>query len=123
MNAPPKSGGPITQLFGLAEDHVQLALLEASYERQGLKRAFGYLILMACTLLSAVALLHVAVLAGFIALGLKVWQAALGLAVVEGIVCLAAWLLFKRRAWRSDMFQGTREELQRTFQWIHQHLN
>jgi uncharacterized membrane protein YqjE len=123
MSVYPKQGGTITQLLGLAEDHARLALLEVSYEKQSLTRALGYLVLAGCALLSTVALLHVAIVAGLMALGWTAWQAALGLALVEAVICTAAWLVFRRNALRPDMFNGTRDELQRTFQWIHQHLN
>jgi hypothetical protein len=113
----------ITQLFGLAEDHAQLALLEYSHEKNNFKHALGYLVVTVFSLVGVVAFLHLAVFAGIMALGLAAWAASLVLASVEAIVGFAAWVFFKRTAWRPDSFQGSRQEFQRTFQWIHRHLN
>ena len=132
VETPPASAGPAVtngaprapqstfkQITTLLERHAQLGLLEGQYEIvQAGKRAAA---LAACAVLAVTlyVLLHVAILAGLVALGLPLWAAALILMFVYAVAIGVIYAKVGRRDAKAGApFEASRAEWKRSAEWI-----
>jgi uncharacterized membrane protein YqjE len=108
-------------VFGLLEDHLELASLEWEYEKaQGIRRIIG-LTIGAVAGLCAFIFLQVAIVTVLIRAGMPVWGAAVLLTGLYGVVAVICFKVFgKRPAKAGEPFQGTKTEIRKNLRWIQQ---
>ena len=127
MDALTKTNGQETpallpQILNLIEDHIELAHLEYRYEKTQSWRQLGVGALTAFCALSAFLFIQVAAILGLVRAGVPLYAICLGLGVVYTVCGFIFYRRFGHRDPRAgEPFQGSREELTRSLQWI-QHL-
>jgi hypothetical protein len=107
------------EILHVFRGHVDLAGLEARYEAgQAMRRllAFGAAALLG---IAAFVYLQLAIVAGLVALGLKLVYASLILAAVYGAGAYVILRFLARRDPNAGQpFEGTRREMEDTLEWI-----
>jgi uncharacterized membrane protein YqjE len=107
------------QVGAMLKAHLDLAKLESQFEMATLLKRAAAMAVAAVLGVTTYVLLQIAFVHGLIALGLPLWAACL---IVSAVYAAGiAFLVFsvgKRDAKAGEPFQGTREEWQRSREWI-----
>jgi hypothetical protein len=109
----------LKQLGQLLKTHIELGLLESRFEAEQRARRAAVLAVAAFLGLTAYVFLQVLIVQGLMAAGLS---AALACLVLFGLYALTAAVLVlavgKRQPQAGQPFQGSRDEFQRSREWI-----
>jgi len=119
-----KITGTLNQVLDLVEDHIELAHLEYRYEKDESWRRLGIGALVSFCALSAFLFIQIAVILALRKAGLPLYAICLLFAALYA--ASAVWIhqrFNKRNPAAGEPFQGSREELTRSFQWIHRLLS
>jgi len=119
-----KGHGFKSQLFAVLEDHLELAALEWDYEKKQSSRRFSAILAAGALVISAFVLLNIALVRALAAFGGSLGWVCVGL----GVLYVLAGVLFYRYGGLRDPrvgepFQGTRQELNRSLEWIQKHFS
>jgi hypothetical protein len=116
--APPPPS-PFKQLAEIIEQHVKLAMLEARYELVFIVKRAIALGISAFLGLTVYCLLQVALVHGFMKAGLPLWAACLAVCALYGIgIAVLVFKVGKRDLKSGGAFQASREEWQRSREWM-----
>jgi len=117
-------GNMFTRFLNLVEDHVELAHLEYRYESSQTWRKLGFSALAAFCAVTAIAFFQIAMIIGLVKAGVPLYALCL---LFGGLYSGGAAWIYMRYGNRDkrvgEPFQGSREELARSFQWIHHLLS
>lgn len=123
--AAPANGAPrppssfIHQALRLAQDHIKLGLLETRFEVAQARRRAVALVFAATAFLTAHVFLQIALVRGLMALGLPMGAATVILAIAYFGVSAYITLIYGQRDKAAGVrFEGSKEELERSKEWI-----
>ena len=111
-------------ILGLLEDHLELAQLECRYESERARRRLITLALAALCFVSAFVFMQIVLTRALMQRGWSLSGACLALGVLWSVV--GGWIYLKagRRDPRvPEAFEGTRQELRRSLQWMQKHIS
>jgi hypothetical protein len=116
--------GLFRSILDLLKDHVELAHLEYRFESGEGRRVLGIWALAALCVLFSLAFLHAALIIGLLKLGVPLYALCLGFAALYAAGGFSLYRRWGKRDPRAgEAFQGTREEAEKSLQWIHQLLS
>ena len=111
-------------ILGLLEDHLDLGHLEWQYESEVGRRRLLVLALAALCLVSAFTFVQILLTLTLLHWGLSLYGACLFLATFWASVGVFMYRTYGRRDPRvPEPFEGTRQELRRSLQWIQKHIS
>ena len=114
----------LNQVVDLIKDHIELAHLECSYEKAQSGRRLGVGALIAFCGLCSFLFIQLAAIIGLLKLGIPLYGVCLGFGALYALVGTWIYRRFGHRDSRAgEPFQGSREELLRSLQWIQQLLS
>jgi hypothetical protein len=117
QTTPPPS--PFKHLAEVLQQHVRLLMLEARYEVAHLVKRTIALAAAAFLGLTAYCLLQVAIVHGLMKAGLPLWASCLAVIALYGIgIAVLVLKVGKRDVKAGGAFQASRDEWQRSREWI-----
>ena len=117
----PSPGGRMLELL---DNHLELAQVECQYESAVARRRLGVAALATLCLVSAFAFIQIVLTVALMSCGLPLYATCLVLALfwsIAGIVLY--WMYGQRDARAGEPFEGTRQEMSRSLQWIRKHIS
>jgi Putative Actinobacterial Holin-X, holin superfamily III len=110
-------------LFSLLRDHLELVSLEWQYERQRAWRRFLIKGSGAIFLATSYIFIHVALIGALLRWGMSVGMIGLCLSLFYFVLGSLMLGFFKKHDAEAEKpFQGTREEVKRSFNWIEKYF-
>jgi uncharacterized membrane protein YqjE len=112
------------RILGLLDDHLELAQLECRYESEAGRRRLIALAFVALCLVSAFVFMQIVLTRTLLHRGWSLSGACLALALFWSAAGLGIYLKAGRRDPRvPEAFEGTRQELRRSLQWMQKHIS
>ena len=109
---------------GVLEEYFELFQLECRYESEVGRRRLVAGACAALCLVTAFVFIQIALVDGLLHVGVPLYAAVLGLALVWSAIGFWIFHQFGQRDVRvGEPFEGTRHELRRNLQWMQKHLS